>query len=249
MAVVIVGNVPASTSDAKLHEFFAFCGTVKDVDRSDPLAVRVAFASATAVQTALLLDGADLDGSTLSVKVAGGESSADDLGAATPEDRDISQEHKPKLAILAQYLSHGYKFLDQVIQRAIDYDKQHGVLTRFQAFLANLDLKTHAKETTANLDTKLQVTLNLSKGWDWMSKYIDLAKQTDTGSRIHKFYSEVEKSALDVHGEAKRLAGLGGLSAAPAETATATSTASESAVPPAYSNAPAVPPTDSKIQQ
>lgn len=51
----------------------------------------------------------------------------------------MGQEDKPRTAIVAEILAHGYKLSDDVAKRAIDLDSKHGLSDRFKGYLSNLD--------------------------------------------------------------------------------------------------------------
>lgn len=49
------------------------------------------------------------------------------LGATAGASADIDQEDKPKAAIAAEYLAHGYVLGDHIIQKAIEVDRGCGM--------------------------------------------------------------------------------------------------------------------------
>lgn len=53
--------------------------------------------------------------------------------------QEIKQEDKPKSALVAEMVAHGYLLSDEVTKRAIDLDTKHGYSTKFTAFLRDLD--------------------------------------------------------------------------------------------------------------
>ncbi len=123
------------------------------------------------------------------------------LGAPGAGSDDIEQESKPKSAIFAEYLSHGYIIGDQLIDRAVDYDKQNGYSDKFKSFLKDLDDKYQIQSTQQSIDQKYKISENLNK-------YFEKALNTDVGHKLHGFYTNVVAESKDVHNEAKRLAEL-----------------------------------------
>lgn len=199
---------------------------------------QVFFASESAVSTALLLNGAELGGSQVKVlpfndgrnptaqdppsydeplvnvqekqtPAKGASESAQQL-INTPgvNSDDIEQESKPKSAIFAEYLSHGYVLGDQLIDRAVDYDKQNGYSDKFKKFLSDLDEKyklgdksKELQDKQQSIDAKYGISANLNK-------YFEKALNTGVGNKIHGFYTNVVSDSKDIHTEAKRLAEL-----------------------------------------
>ena len=67
-----------------------------------------------------------VDGSVLTIHSTASHSTADH-DEHTPEGSDIAQESKPRTAVIAEVLSHGYILGDQAIQKAIELDNSYGV--------------------------------------------------------------------------------------------------------------------------
>ena len=47
-------------------------------------------------------------------------------------------------AVAAEYLAKGYTLSDQILQRAIELDQQHGISTKFLSYIQGLDTKLGA---------------------------------------------------------------------------------------------------------
>ena len=45
----------------------------------------------------------------------------------------------PPAVVAAEYLARGYTLSDQILQRAIELDQQHGISNRFLSYIQNLD--------------------------------------------------------------------------------------------------------------
>jgi hypothetical protein len=178
----------------------------------------VTFEKETAAKTALLLDNTQLGSTQVSVSSATG---GDDFGHHTNEERDsdeLTQEEKPRSRIIAEYLAHGYRIGDQAIQKSIELDNKHGVSDRFLKTLQNLDAKYHATDKAKAADSQYQVTQKATTAYNslltGLSSYYEKASGTPTGQKLVNFYTQAQVQALDVHNEAKRLAGLKGNDAA-----------------------------------
>lgn len=240
MSAVTVSNVSPAVDLYKLQEFFSFCGNVRSIDELDTDAkghksYQVNFTLAKAVETALLLNEAELE--NVSVKVTkstlptyqeaakSGEETAHDEKLSKRDDAiitgddsydDISQEEKPKLAILAQLLASGYKVSDNLIDKAITIDKEQGISAKFKSFLTGLDnkyLHTQDPESAAakNLNkaqSLLSSLTNLVQKSSYLQKlqhYFEKASSSPYGAKVHDFYKQVSSEVADVHKEATRL--------------------------------------------
>ena len=94
------------------------------------------------------------------------------------------------------------------MQRAIQMDQQHGVSNRFLQALTNFDQKTKASERATAVDQKYGLSARAGQGWAGLYSYFDKASNTPTGQKVRAFYDQGSKQVLDVHNEAKHLAGL-----------------------------------------
>ncbi|KAH3672854.1 hypothetical protein WICMUC_004076 [Wickerhamomyces mucosus] len=209
---IIVSNIPNTVPKDEIEKFFQFCGKIDSIEEaSAPGSYKVNFVSSSAVSTALLLNGAQLGGSSVTVEEFedGSSSTIGTESNHTPgSDDDIEQEVKPKSAIFAEYLSHGYILGDHLVSKAVDYDKQNGISDKFNRFISdlnnkyNLQEKQHQLQKTQNdLDSKYKISENLIK-------YYNQLANTSVGSKIHSFYTNAVNDTLQVHEEAKRLAEL-----------------------------------------
>lgn len=227
-------SVAKSVSPEKLKEFFSFSGTVQSVESAGEGLYKVKFASPEAVSSALLLNGAELEGAP--IKIEGGSdalvftssiaptSSTIAAAAGVPIEpvqpayvehkeadaplADIAQEHKPKSAIVAEYLAQGYALSDKAIDKAIELDKQHGILTKFKSFLAGLDSKYHVQDKAVETNAKYGLDKKFLQGRSDLSSYFNKAIQSPTGSKIHSFYTSIVSDGKEIHNEARRLADL-----------------------------------------
>ncbi|CAK7894077.1 hypothetical protein CAAN1_02S01024 [[Candida] anglica] len=258
---IIASRIPKTVTTEKLTEFFSFCGKIKAVNPIKSTeekfqSVEVIFESEKALQTALLLNEAELDG--VAIKVVQAESGglpsyseAAPSGGVTHGDHkfqndalatgdntydDVSQEEKPKYAIMAQLLASGYVVSDKLIDQAIKTDSEKGYSAKFMSFLENLDKKwIHSQEpqSTANKTTE-QVSSKLTEWTNAFSKsgyktkldhYYEQATAHPYGKKVSQFYKQVAKDAKDVHAEARRLAELKKSQSTPTESTPSSTTA------------------------
>lgn len=133
---------------------------------------------------------------------------AGEKGTASSDDHELSQEDKPRSRVAAEMLAHGYTLSDQVIQRALALDQQHGISNRFTTALQNIDAKYKVTEKAVNADKQYGVSEKANQGWLGLASYFDKAASTPTGQKLRAFYEQGQKQVLDVHNEAKHLAAL-----------------------------------------
>lgn len=218
-ATVHVENISHQTSEKEVRDFFSFCGKIASLsvtpvssDANAAQSATVTFEKATAAKTALLLDNTQLGPSQVHVTSA---ASLDDLAAgsrspehAVDESGDVPQEDKPRARILAEYLAQGYAISDKVIEKGLALDKQHGISDRFHKALRDFDTRFHATERAQAADQRFGVSDKGTAAWRGLTTYFEKALGTPTGQKVRKFYEDTNKQVLDVHTEAKRLAGL-----------------------------------------
>lgn len=253
MSTIIVSKVPQTVSDQKLNEFFSFCGTVKSInliEKTDKIGkYEVQFELEKALNTALLLNEAELDGVPIQVEKSdtppdyaavgdkkpsySGDNKIQSSTPATGDNKnaetstitgdneydDISQEEKPKYAIMAQLLASGYNISDNLIQKSIDVDQEKGYSAKFKSFLTSLDknyIHSDEPDSTAGKGiSKAQSTFDgLAKSFNdseyqkkWYQYYVK-ASSNPYGAKVHDFYKNLAKDAKEVHLEAKRLVEL-----------------------------------------
>ncbi|KAI9887963.1 MAG: hypothetical protein M1823_000220 [Watsoniomyces obsoletus] len=217
---VHVSNIASSTSEHQVRDFFSFCGkitslsvTPSSADPDSSKSATVTFEKETAAKTALLLDNTKLGDSHVKVEagqgldqLASGKTATS--GDDSKESGDIEQEDKPRSRILAEYIAHGYVIGDNALHRAIDLDKKHGFSNRFTSALANFDNKTKATDRAKAVDASYGVTGRAQAGWRGLQSYFEKAMETPTGQRLRAFYTQTERSVMDIHNEARRLADL-----------------------------------------
>ncbi|ORY73878.1 hypothetical protein BCR35DRAFT_281487 [Leucosporidium creatinivorum] len=219
---VTVSGLASTTTQATLEHFFSFCGKIASVAQEGTTA-KVSFIKESAAKTALMLNGGTLDGSTISVTSEDVEAPAlanvkpVESTAQTPSEKeghDVEQEDKPRSAVLAEYLAHGYTFSDDIIEKSIAADKQYGISSRFLSFFNPLATKVstaaqphveRASEKLAQVDEKQGLSLKANAAAIIGAKYYQAALSSTVGSKVHAFYTNTSKQVLDVHEEALRI--------------------------------------------
>ena len=92
---------------------------------------------------------------------------------STEDHEDIAQEDKPRSRIMAEYLAHGYVLSDNVVQRALQLDQQHGISSRFTTTLQQFDQRTKATERASQVDQKYGLSARADAGWKGLTSYFE----------------------------------------------------------------------------
>lgn len=225
MSTVTASNIPATTPEAKISEFFSFCGKIKQlkiVDKNDKTqTIEVEFEKPSAISTAVLLNGAEFDGLQIEVTEPEGASHDNDKEDVSElkDGDDIDQESKPKSAVIAELLASGYVLQSSLVDKAVKFDQEKGISERFKNWIENLDKKYHIQEKnkqladqTSSLYDQANSSLGLESYWNnsvrTVNSYLDKFKNDKYGSQVHDFYKNVTKDAKAVNDEALRLAEL-----------------------------------------
>lgn len=229
MSSVIASHIPNTITIEKLQDFFSFCGDIKSInllEEQDKFnKYEVNFEHEKALSTAMLLDQGELDG----VKIKVEENSElpqykdvpknDDVSEAsdnkiqankvTGDDNydEVEQEEKPKYAIMAQMLAQGYGISDEVIEKSIKFDQEHGYSAKFKSFLTKLDDKFIHLNDPESKSNKVLTDLKSgnNKYYNKFSKYLEKASNHPYGMKVHDFYKTLANDVKEVHKEAKRL--------------------------------------------
>lgn len=176
-------------------------------DAESTLSSTITFEQPSAARTALLLDNTQLN--NVPIQVSAG-ASLDDLQHNAEHDlsTEPSQEDKPRTAIVAEYLAHGYVLGDRVLQRSIDFDAKHGYSKRFTNFINDLNNKHKVADKSRAMDSTYGISTKATQGYNTVTRYLETALNTPTGQKVRTFYEEGQKQVLDIHAEARRLADL-----------------------------------------
>ncbi|KAK6461593.1 hypothetical protein DFJ63DRAFT_319849 [Scheffersomyces coipomensis] len=206
MSAIIASAIPTGITQDRVEKFFSFCGDIKSIkliSSSPTQSYEIVFSSSKALETALLLNEAELDGTPIKVVEDRTTESEDkppqysesstvtasgdhkvQSGVHHGED-DIKQEEKPKYVIVTQLLANGYTLSDHIINKSIEYDKQQGYSNHFKSFLSGLDEKyIHSKEPESDFNK------NLGKA---QTKLTDIQSQVQTQLQNSKYSSKLSK--------------------------------------------------------
>jgi len=211
-AVVHVSGISGQTSEKEVRDFFSFCGKISNLsvkeDSKDTKSATVTFEKETAAKTALLLDNTQLGPAQVKVTSDSSTTAASSTKDTEHSGDDLHQEDKPRSRILAEYLAHGYVISDQVIEKGLALDKQHGISNRFTSTLLGFNDKYKVTDKAAVVDDKYAISNKAGAAWGGLASYFDKAQNTPTGQKLRAFYEQGSKQVLDVHNEARHLANL-----------------------------------------
>lgn len=209
-STVYVSGLSPDTTEKSLNEFFSFCGQIKSIDRVEKMNATIIFEKESAAKTSLMLDGGTLDSAVIQVTAA---TTDDPSGPNLPtsptlaDHEQLKQEDKPRSAIAAEYLAHGYILGDQAIAKAIALDQKHGISNRFTSYFQKIQERTK-KVVPANAENSptAPIVKNISSLVNWSQQYYEKALKSKQGSKVMEFYTSTSKQVLDVHSEARRIA-------------------------------------------
>jgi len=217
-ATVNVSNISHRTTEKEVTDFFSFCGKIDTIsvtptssEPDAPLSASITFQQPSAARTALLLDNTQLSG--VAIHVSAPASLTDlqheaEIHAHEGDQEEIRQEDKPRAAVLAEYLAHGYVIGDKALQRGIELDEKHGISTKFQNYLISLNNKFKVADKTRAADSTYGISTKANQGYNTAQRYLESALNTPTGQRVRTFYEKTSKQVMDIHSEARRIADL-----------------------------------------
>ncbi|KAL6300109.1 hypothetical protein BKA93DRAFT_752959 [Sparassis latifolia] len=213
---VQVSNISPATTKEHLEDFFSFCGRIASIEYTESSNIAtIHFEKPSAAKTALMLNGGTLDNSHLTVT-----SEVEHVDEkVTTHDGKYEQSDKPRAGIAAEYLARGYTLSDQILQRAIEIDRQQGISSRFLSYIQSLDAKLGARALgpEQTISGKVQETLahatqqaravDEQKGITKQAgDYYARALAMPLGQKVKEFYTTTSKQIYDIHEEARRIA-------------------------------------------
>jgi len=213
---VNISGIAPTTTQAQLHDFFTFCGTISSIDYQEKGdKATISFEKPNAAKTALILNGGALDGSTLTV--TSDVVHQDEEHQPTPGTYE--QSDKPRAGIAAEYLAKGYKLSDQILERAIEMDNKQGISKRFLSYFHSLDKsvgeralgpdQTISAKVLGTVDsaTTQARAMDEQKGFSKIAHdYYLRAISSPLGQKVKEFYTDTSKQVRDIHEEARRIA-------------------------------------------
>jgi len=229
---VHVSGLAPTTTEAHVHDFFTFCGTITSIDfKESEKTATIHFEKPSAAKTALMLNGGTLDGSALSVTsdVVHQDEEHD------PTREGIEQSDKPRAGIAAEILARGYTLSDHILQHAIEIDNKQGISKRFLGYVQSLDTSVGARALGPDqtISGKVQSTFNTAaqqakavdeqKGYSKIAgDYYSKALASPFGQKVLAFYTTTSKQVFDIHEEASRISTQHKAAAQPATPAVPT---------------------------
>ena len=97
------------------------------------------------------------------------------------------------------------------MQRAIDYDHNHGISKRFYGILSRaletaqgVDLRLGVTQRAVAVDEKYSLHERAKSTASGLMRYFENALGTNTGKKVRAFYDDKRKEILDIHKEARR---------------------------------------------
>ncbi|TBU25530.1 hypothetical protein BD311DRAFT_764462 [Dichomitus squalens] len=215
-----VSGISQTTTESHLRDFFTFCGKINGIEYDqEKQSAKIHFEKPSAAKTALMLNGGTLDGAHLTII-----SDVQDAAAAAKEaethhtGEHIDQADKPRAGIAAEYLAKGYTLSDQILQRAIELDQQHGISNRFLSYIQSLDTTLGSKvlgpekTLSGKAHETIQTAAQQAKAVDEQrgisrtaTDYYAKALSSPFGQKVKAFYTSTSKQVLDIHEEARRI--------------------------------------------
>ncbi|KAF8440968.1 hypothetical protein L210DRAFT_3612169 [Boletus edulis BED1] len=240
--VIMVSGISASTTETEIKSI-----EHKDDGEKSKKAV-ITFEKPSAARTALMLNGGNLGGNTLTVtSEVEHPAHQDDVEEHHHPQTHVEQSDKPRAGIAAEYLAHGHMLTDDILRRAIDIDNKNGISKKFLSFMSGLDKSVGQKALgpEQTVSGKLQTTLKEAhtrvktideqKGYSKVAReYYAKALASPLGQSVLSFYTSTSKQVRDIHEESLRIkASKTEAAKTEAAKAEAAKTASTSNSPPA----------------
>eukprot|EP00897_Mesotaenium_endlicherianum_P000553 jgi/Mesen1/10499/ME000083S10003 len=210
---VKVTNVSKNATEKDLWDFFAFSGEILSISmqpagEGDSQTAHVTFQEAKALDTALLLTGAQIVDLPIHVEAAPQFQPPENASLLHSPSVDSLTDQKTSAsasatydraqAVMADMLAKGYVLGKDAMARARTYDEKHQLSKN--AGLRAAMLRDQARETAANLDRKMGISQKFSAG---ATQLKDSVRTVD--ERYH--VAEKTRQALSVAGEKVNEAG------------------------------------------
>jgi hypothetical protein len=100
---------------------------------------------------------------------------------------------------------------DQALQKAVDYDHNHGLSKHFYKLLntalgtaQGVDQKLGVTQRAVAVDEKYAIQERAKSTATGLMRYFENALDTPTGKRVRTFYDDRKKDVFDIHTEARR---------------------------------------------
>jgi len=210
-STIKVTEIDSKTTEEDIKNFFSFCGKISSIELegSDPKSATIVFEKYTAAKTALLLDNTTLNGKSMSVKSVSDGGAADSRRKSSPVNGDLRQEDKPRTAILAEMLAHGYTLSDTVLHKGIEFDKSNGISDRVTVALKKMEERFHVQDRVQKTNETYHVSDTLNSWYkyfyDYLNQTVNQTLETQTGQKVRKVYDDTAKHIRETHEKAKEI--------------------------------------------
>jgi len=160
---VLVANLPTTADvEQQLKDFFSYCGEILSFQVNGNEA-NIQFQNTDSAKSALLLNGATLSGSVISV-VPSAATPEEGECAGQPTQEAASDAPKSQTSVVEELLNAGYQLSLDAAQQAKLYDEQYQFSNKAQSFVSSIDEKVQTLDKEYKISENAQTTMdNLGK--------------------------------------------------------------------------------------
>ncbi|KAJ1983090.1 Protein vip1 [Dimargaris verticillata] len=222
---VYVTGIALEATETAVKDFFTFCGRIQQFQLRPAVTGKsqealVEFEKDSAAKTAVLLSNAMIAEQPIEVKYY-----YDTFNAPSPtvpsqspaqehthdtdqfvQNRDLSQEEKPKTSIVQEIVASGYLLSEKIMAKAHEYDTRYGLSTKA------LSLLGQAKQGASTLDQKLKVSENIKqidekyKIQDTVTNLTNQALSSTAGQRVSSALQQAKEQGTRAYQDGVKLA-------------------------------------------
>jgi len=191
-----VSNLPTTADvETTLRDFFSFCGEILNFNLKDDGAT-IQFQSTDAAKSAVLLNGATLSGSVITVEPRLDESTGSASSLAPKTQSSVVEELVAAGYQLAEEASQKAKLYDEqyqvsntaqrVVQRIDDLDKEYKISEKAQATFENIGQKIQDAEQEYQIGAGINQAIAAAVNTGELARDIVVARASETGQAIHE---------------------------------------------------------------
>ncbi|KAI9022148.1 hypothetical protein CLU79DRAFT_751397, partial [Phycomyces nitens] len=217
--IVLVKNIAPTTEEKTIHDFFLFCGKIKEfeiIKDGEKQKALVWFERPSAAKTAILLSNASVDNVNILVEPyfeSTDPSKATDKDSPKDSPKDTDQESKPVSNVMAEILAAGYSLGDNILAKGLEFDTKTGFSARVQQYfnqlqanLQQLNQKYHVSDRAMDVEHKIGIQDKAMSAVGAAQATASELLHTPTGQKVQGFATQVADQIASLHAEAKRLA-------------------------------------------
>ncbi|KAJ1981184.1 Protein vip1 [Dimargaris xerosporica] len=222
---VYVTGISPDATEATVKDFFTFCGRIQQFQLRPAVTGKsqealVEFEKDSAAKTAVLLSNAMIAEQPIEVKyfydtfnapspTVPSQSPAEEHTHDTAQfvqNRDLSQEEKPKTSIVQEIIAGGYLLSEKIMTKAHEYDARYGLSAKA------LSLLGQAKQGATTLDQKLKVSENIKqidekyKIQDKVTNLTNQALSSTAGQRVSSALQQAKEQGTRAYQDGVKLA-------------------------------------------